>query len=135
MADSSRKDGSEQGLETGAEKGWLLLAEDDALFASLFCRFFQKRYGDRFEIRVVKSLSQARLSLAQSVTAPCFAVLDLNLEDGSSEEMVGLLGCDYLLWSASPENGMHPKPSGRPALEAAVDEIATLAEGQGSPLE
>lgn len=117
------------------EGSWLLLAEDDDLFASLFCRFFRKRNQERLEVRQVRSLAEARRCLSRSVAPPVFAVMDLNLEDGSGRELVSALTCPHILWSASPEPGVRAKPSGRPALEATVEEISLLAEGQGSPLE
>lgn len=110
----------------GESPGWILFAEDDALFSSLFCRFFRKRYPG-IALVTATSVEGARGLLGRSALAPMFAVLDFHLEDGSSTELQPDLQCSYLVWSASPEPGLRPKPSGRESLEKAIDEIGELA--------
>lgn len=110
-----------------SEVPWLLLAEDDALFASLFCRFFLKFYSGQAKVTVVRSLTQLRACLLSSPRPPVFAVLDLNLEDGPSTDILSELNCPYRVWSATAENGIDEKPSGRQALEARALEIGRAA--------
>lgn len=110
----------------GDSPGWLLFAEDDALFSSLFCRFFRKRFPG-VELVTATSLEGARGHLRRSPVPPLYAVLDFHLEDGSSTDLHPDLQCSYLIWSASPEPGLRAKPSGRESLEKAIGEIGDLA--------
>lgn len=101
---------------------WILLAEDDKLFTRVFMRFWQKSFPDT-PVKVAASLVQVRALLGED-PGPSFAVLDLNLEDGSSQELVSELSCPSLLWSATPDPHCETKPAGREQMLQAISRIA-----------
>jgi hypothetical protein len=104
---------------------WVLLAEDDRLFARLFVKFWEQRFP---EIAVVTaaSLQAARILLSTQRNSPIVAVLDLNLEDGCSEDLQNMLSCPSILWSASAGERWRSKPNGRNQLVKAMAEIGEL---------
>jgi hypothetical protein len=104
---------------------WVLLAEDDKLFATLFKRFWNQSYPS-IPLVQVSSTKQARLELA-SRTPPAVAVLDFTLEDGTCEQLHSDLKCPSILWSACAEGELTAKPNGREELSRAVQLVAKKA--------
>ena len=104
---------------------WLLLAEDDLLFSKLFERFWmQSRPG--IELVAVTSVQEAHSVLASRESPPIVAVLDFNLKDGTSEEIMKVLDCPTILWSACSGSELASKPQGKSELVLEIDRIAKL---------
>ncbi len=104
---------------------WVLLAEDDKLFATLFGRFWKESFPDVPLVQVI-SIAGARREL-ESRSAPVVAVLDHTLQDGTSEELYSQLECPSLLWSACSEGEVKAKPKGRDELTIAVRKVGEMA--------
>lgn len=117
---------------------WVLLAEDDKLFTALFSRFWKARFPE-VPLIAVCSMEAARREM-QHRSEPEIAIVDLTLEDGTTEEFFSELRCEKLLWSACAEGHIQSKPSGREELEAAVVRVGVqagllLPPNRGSTLE
>ena len=104
---------------------WVLLAEDDKLFATLFGRFWKESFPDVPLVQVA-SVSGARKEL-DSRNAPVVAVLDYTLQDGTSEKIYSELDCPSVLWSSCAEGGIRAKPTGRDELTIAVRKVGEMA--------
>lgn len=104
------------------EEKWVLLAEDDKLFASLFTRFWNQSYP-HVPLVCVSTTVHAREVLS-SRSPPTVAVLDHTLEDGTSEELFTELSCPAIIWSACAEGDLLAKPKGRDELCQAVRSVA-----------
>lgn len=104
---------------------WLLLAEDDRLFATLFARFWKEEFA-HIPLVQVSRVADAREELAKR-RAPLAAVLDLNLTDGDTLELSRELTCPCLVWSACSDGEVKKKPNGRHELSCAVRSIAEKA--------
>ncbi|MFA5505192.1 MAG: hypothetical protein WC314_16225 [Vulcanimicrobiota bacterium] len=104
---------------------WILLAEDDKLFAALFQRFWVGSFPE-VQVVLVPSVAEARKEL-QNRPTPVAAVLDYTLSDGTSEELSRELSCPFVLWSACGEGHLQAKPTGRDELGRAVQQVAALA--------
>ncbi|MCA9781186.1 MAG: hypothetical protein KC800_30910 [Candidatus Eremiobacteraeota bacterium] len=103
---------------------WVLLAEDDKLFATLFGRFWKERFPD-IPLVCVGTVSGAREEL-KNREAPLVAILDHTLEDGTSEHLYSELSCPSLLWSACAEGELQAKPTGRDELTTAVRKVGEM---------
>lgn len=103
----------------------MLLTEDDKLFALLFTRFWKERFP-HVKIELASSVSQGKAVLAEKGNPPRVAILDMNLSDGCSTELLNELPCPHLLWTAMGEGEIGSKPKGKKELEAAVERIGTL---------
>ena len=110
--------------DTHMNDTWILLAEDDKLFATLFTRYWKQSFPDTPLVQV-STIVQARLELA-SRTPPAAAVLDYTLEDGTSEQLHTELSCPSVLWSACADGGLTAKPKGREELSLAVRAVAEM---------
>jgi len=114
----------------GENEKWILLAEDDRLFAKLFVRFWSEAFP-QIRIRIVTSNKEGVVLLQNSESRPALAVLDLNLSDGSSEELRALLQCPSVTWSAVPgigEAAPRQKPVGRAGLVEAVKDLGRIGQ-------
>lgn len=111
---------------------WLLLAEDDLLFSKLFERFWTQSRPE-VELVTVTSVQEARSVLATREGPPIVAVLDLNLKDGTSEEILEDLDCPAILWSACSDSRYLSKPQGKSELIFEMDKIAKLGGLDVSP--
>lgn len=106
---------------------WILLVEDDPLFARLFQRFWERCCPD-VPCRSVGSLEGLAEILKES-PAPSFVVCDRRLPDGTSDDFLFPDGLDKLIWSADGKGSFQAKPVGRVELEAAVKQISQRFEG------
>lgn len=104
---------------------WVLLAEDDKLFATLFGKFWRESFPDVLLVQVV-SVSGARKEL-ESRNSPVVAVLDHTLQDGTSDRLYSELSCPSVLWSSCAEGGVRAKPTGRDELTIAVRKVGEMA--------
>ena len=104
---------------------WVLLAEDDKLFSTLFLRFWKQSFP---AVKVLTAVSNAQVLeiIRRETQPPSVVILDLNLEDGSSQHLVEELNCPTWLWSASQSAGCKHKPMGRSELTGSLAEIARL---------
>lgn len=104
---------------------WILLAEDDKLFAMLFSRAWKHAFPDVpiFQVTTVSELS-GYTGVRDSM--PCVAVLDLNLEDGTSLDVRDELACPNFVWSSDSHGEVRQKPLGKSELAECVVEIARL---------
>ena len=103
---------------------WILLAEDDKLFTMLFERAWKAAFPG---VDVVKVSKVSELSVYCSKEAsPKVAVLDRNLEDGSSLDYHERFICPVVLWSSDSSGEVRRKPVGREELEMAIQEIARI---------
>lgn len=110
---------------TAPEKAsWILLAEDDKLFTMLFERAWKVAFPG---VEVVKVSKVSELSaFCEEGASPRVAVLDRNLEDGSSLEYGRRFTCPVVLWSSDSSGEVRRKPVGREELEMAIQEIARI---------
>ena len=118
---------------TGPSEQWILLAEDDKLFAQLFSRFWKKTYPS-VELVVRSSVQEVRELLAAQESLPMIAILDRHLEDGESSDLLGVLKCPVLSWSAGESDDAVTKPAGRAQLDSALLRVAEMA-GLNVPLQ
>jgi DNA-binding NarL/FixJ family response regulator len=101
---------------------WVLLAEDDKLFAKLFRRYWEQSFPD-IPLVQVSTTVQARIELG-SRNSPAVVVLDYNLEDGTTEQLHSELSCPSVLWTSCSDGHLAAKPNGRDELSRAVRAVA-----------
>lgn len=113
-------------------ESWVLLVEDDALFALLFRRAWQ-RLCPNIELVVVGSLADMRRRLEEAAVGPRMLIVDRTLPDGdghqAGRDFPGLRVC----WSATPTAEGWSKPQGKEELEVALRRLATEAGLDPSP--
>lgn len=102
---------------------WVLLVEDDKIFAMLFCRIWQTQVA-AVSISVAGTLEEMRQHLERAEHPPRLIILDRSLPDGNGHEVACHLATPYHCWSAVGEGGTEAKPQGRAALEAVVRTLA-----------
>lgn len=98
---------------------WLLLVEDDAIFAMLFSRVFKARCS-RYQLKLAKSLAEARALIDGSTGMPALMIIDRILPDGDGSSLAASVNVPNLCWSADGDGGFQMKPQGKAALEQAV---------------
>lgn len=104
---------------------WVLLAEDDKLFAALFGKFWKESFPEVLLVQVV-SVSGARREL-ETRNSPVVAVLDHTLQDGTSDQLYLEMDCPSILWSSCAQGGVRAKPTGRDELTSAVRKVGEMA--------
>ena len=114
---------------------WVLLVEDDPIFAMLFRRFWKAREGAA-ELVVAKNLEEMSTALRER-GEPHLVILDRNLPDGDGHEVARTATWPSHCWSSLGEDATGAKPIGKEALQKAValllDRVDCLqSEGRGS---
>lgn len=101
---------------------WVLMVEDDPLFAKIFEHFWKKEFP-AVEFYVSGSLGEMRDTLSEAVTDPHLVILDHNLPDGLGSQVGDTLEVRNMCWSALGSGDLRRKPQGRQELEEAVREL------------
>lgn len=105
---------------------WILLVEDDPIFARLFCRCWLQAYP-QIAVQVAGDLATMNSLLGQTGAPPRLIVMDRSLPDGNGHDLASGLPVQTYCWSACAEGGVAAKPQGKSALEASVQQLAALA--------
>ena len=110
---------------------WVLLVEDDPIFAMLFCRFWRAA-DSRVEVSVAKDLAQMKHLIEKASQAPSLVIFDRNLPDGDGHAAAKNAAWPTHCWSALAQEQVGVKPQGKDALRSSVEALLEIVQGESS---
>ncbi len=108
---------------------WVLLVEDDPIFAMLFCRFWRTA-NSGVEVSVAKDLAQMKHLIQKAPKAPSLVIFDRNLPDGDGHAVAKDAAWPTHCWSSLAQERSEAKPQGKEALRNSVEALLEIVKGE-----